>query len=168
MNRRTILIIEDREDEREILSRYLEFVGAGVLQASSGDEGILAAENEVVDLILLDLSLPALDGWQVMERLQQRPATAMIPVVALTAQPLEWEELEAAGFCGCLEKPLNPYVVAEEVERCIGRLDTPWTEPEIAGGAARPRSPQPRSGAGAPPVAPAAQRRPKRRSVATS
>lgn len=153
MNRRTILIIEDSEEERELLSRYLEFVGARVLEASDGSEGLRTAEDQVVDLILLDLSMPGTNGAETMERLQQRPTTAMIPVVALTAHQPEREELEAAGFCGCLEKPINPFQVVEEVERCIGRLDMPWTELDEPTAQPKPKAGLARTGA-----APAASR----------
>jgi two-component system, cell cycle response regulator DivK len=123
MNRRTVLIIDDHEEEREIFSRYLEFVGAHVLQAADGEEGLHKARELLPDLILLDLRMPVLDGWQTIERLQLEPATASIPVIALTAHHLESDELERLGFCAYLEKPIVPHRVLEEVERCIGRLD---------------------------------------------
>ncbi len=123
MNRRTVLIVDDNEEEREIFARYLEFVGGEILTAGDGEEGLRLAENHLPDLILLDLSMPTLDGWETIKRLQQEPATASIPVLAVTAHHLPWEQLEEAGFCGYVEKPVVPYHLLEEVERCIGRLD---------------------------------------------
>ena len=71
-------------------------------------------------LILLDLTMPVLNGWDTMERLSADPTTYNVPVMALTCVHLERERLEEAGFCGYLEKPLAPYRVFSEVERCIG------------------------------------------------
>jgi two-component system, cell cycle response regulator DivK len=129
MNHRTVLIVDDCEQEREIFSRYLEFVGARLIEACNGEEAILAAMEHLPDLVLLDLSMPVLDGWETIRRLREEPATADIPVVALTAHHLEWERLRDAGFRGYLEKPVVPNRVLEEVERCIGRLDGPWQDP---------------------------------------
>ena len=117
-----ILLIEDHEDQRIVVSRYLEFAGARVLYAADGETGVWMAAEYIPDLVLLDMRLPGLDGWAVMKRLQSHPDTSGIPVVALTGLDLPAEELEAAGFCGYLQKPLTPYNVLEEVERCLGRI----------------------------------------------
>jgi two-component system, cell cycle response regulator DivK len=130
MDDRTILIIDDCQEDREIFTRYLEFAGGRVLEGCNGEEGLRIAQEQLPDVILLDLSMPVLDGWQTIERLQNGSATAVIPVVALTAQHLSWEELEAAGFSGYLEKPLVLHRVLEEVERYLGRLDKAGTDLE--------------------------------------
>jgi two-component system cell cycle response regulator DivK len=119
---RTVLIVDDSPEERDIFARYLQFVGGTIVQASHGQEGIERARELLPDLILLDLSMPVLDGWQTIERLRSDPATSHIPVLALTCHHLEWSRLKEAGFSGYLEKPIVPFRVLEEVEHCIGRL----------------------------------------------
>jgi two-component system, cell cycle response regulator DivK len=141
MTRRTILIVDDCEEEREIFSRYIEFVGGRVLEAADGAEGVRVAAEQLPDLILLDISMPLMDGWRAIDLLQRERATAGIPVVALTAHHLDRDELEAAGFCGYLEKPIVPHRVVEEVERCIGRLDAPLSESDTGPAPGTPRQP---------------------------
>ncbi|HET8654415.1 MAG TPA: response regulator [Longimicrobiaceae bacterium] len=120
---RTILIVEDNPDERRIFSEYLRFVGVRILEAADGDQGLRRAREHHPTLILLDLSMPVMDGWTVIRQLKLDRATAPIPVLAITAHHMPYTRLEAAGFCGYLEKPLAPYRVLEEVERCIGPID---------------------------------------------
>lgn len=130
---KTILLVDDNEEEREIFSTYLRFVGGRVLEAGNGREGIERALEHAPDLILMDLRMPHMDGWEAMEHLSHDPRTARIPVLALTARSVERERVSRAGFCGYLEKPLAPYAVMREVERCVGRLEERWGP-----GAARP------------------------------
>jgi two-component system, cell cycle response regulator DivK len=122
MSSKRILVIEDNQEERTILKTYLEFIGGSVIEAPNGAAGLELASSETPDLILLDLSMPVMDGWETLRRLQDDARTVDIPVVALTAQHLPLEEMESAGFCGYLEKPATPYTVLTEVERCIGQL----------------------------------------------
>jgi two-component system, cell cycle response regulator DivK len=119
----TVLIVEDNPEERKIFSTYLEFIGLELIEASNGEEGLRMAHDHNPDLILMDISMPVMNGWQTTLRLKSDPATAGIPVIALTAHHLPSERLEEAGFCGYLEKPLAPFRVLEEVERCLGSLD---------------------------------------------
>lgn len=129
--RRTILIIEDNAEERRIFSAYLEFVGVTLLEASDGTMGLKLAREHRPDLILLDLSMPVMNGWETILRLQADEETAGIPVVAVTGHHLPFERLDAAGFCGYLEKPLAPFKVLEEVERCIGPVHGSEEGPEL-------------------------------------
>jgi CheY-like chemotaxis protein len=119
---RTILIVDDNPAEREIFSTYLEFVGGRLLQARDGAEGLKVARQHRPDLILLDLTMPVMDGWEMIRHVQAEPALAGIPVLALTSHHLPFARLEEAGFCGYLEKPIAPFRVLEEVERCLGPL----------------------------------------------
>lgn len=121
----TVLIVDDNPEERKIFATYLEFVGGRLLEAANGEEGLRIARERLPDLILLDLNMPVMDGWEMIRRLQEEPGIRRIPVVALTAHRLSWERLEDAGFCGYLEKPLAPYRVLEEIERCLGRINQP-------------------------------------------
>lgn len=117
---RTILIVEDSPEERDIFSRYLEFVGGHLLEATNGEDGLRMAREHRPDLILADLSMPVMDGWEMIRRLDLDPDIAGIPVVAVTGHHLPRESLEERGFCGYLEKPLAPYRILEEIERCLG------------------------------------------------
>jgi two-component system cell cycle response regulator DivK len=119
---KTVLIIDDNEHERAIFARYLRFVGGTVLEAEDGEAGLRVARSKHPALILLDISMPGLDGWETLARLRADPTMPHVPVIALTAHYLEPQALEAAGFCGYLQKPIVPYRVLEEVEACIGRL----------------------------------------------
>lgn len=119
---RTILIVDDNPHQRTIFATYLEFVGGTLLQASDGAEGLELARGARPDLILLDLTMPVMDGWEMIRRMQDEPALARIPVLAITSHHLPAERLREAGFCGYLEKPVAPYRVLQEVERCLGPL----------------------------------------------
>lgn len=132
--RKLILLIEDDDQEQLVFSTYLEFVGARVVVAGNGEEGLRRAIEEPPDLILLDMRLPGMDGWSVMQRFHMHPATSSVPVVAVTGLEIDRARLEGAGFCGYLQKPLTPYRVLEEVERCLGQVTT-TRDPEM-----RPRA----------------------------
>lgn len=117
-----ILVVDDNPAERDVFATFLEFVGGRVIEAGNGADALRLLENERPRLILLDLSMPTMDGWETMHHLRENPNTSRIPVIALTAQHLEWDRLREAGFHGYLEKPLAPFRVLEEVEACIGPL----------------------------------------------
>jgi CheY-like chemotaxis protein len=119
----TILIIEDNPEERKIFSTYLKFAGMDLIEASNGEEGLRMAQDHNPDVILMDINMPVMNGWETAIRLKSDPGTTDIPLIAITAHNLPPERLEQAGFCAYLEKPLAPYRVLEEVERCIGPLD---------------------------------------------
>lgn len=116
-----ILLVEDHEDNRKIYRTILEHFGFNVLLASDGEEGIRVAESGSPDLILLDIDIPVLDGLEVARQLKAAPATARIPIVALTAysQPEDRERAAEAGFDGYLAKPVSPRRVLAEVRRFL-------------------------------------------------
>lgn len=120
MDRKIILVVDDDAAQRRIFSKYLEFTGFHVLEAADGEEGLRMVRQHRPALVLLDLAMPVKDGWETLAQLRDDPATAAIPVVALTAFHLDPERLWDAGFCGYLEKPIQPFRVLEEVEACIG------------------------------------------------
>ncbi|HEV2148925.1 MAG TPA: response regulator [Longimicrobiaceae bacterium] len=131
---KTVLIVDDNEHERQIFARFLGFVGGSVLEAENGEEGLRMAREHLPDLVLLDLTMPVMDGWEALRRLREDPLTGSIPVIALTAHHLDRAVLEEAGFCAYLEKPIVPVRVMQEVERCIGRLHLePVPAPSAAG-----------------------------------
>lgn len=90
-----ILLVEDNEVNRDMLSRRLLRNGYQVVMAVDGQEGVTMARSESPDLILMDMSLPVLDGWQATRRIKADPATAGIPVIALTAHAMSTDREQA-------------------------------------------------------------------------
>ena len=123
MSTRKILVVEDNPEERKIYSEYLGFVGGKTLKASNGEEGVRTAREQHPDLIILDLTMPVQDGWATIRILREDPETRRIPVIAVTSHHLARKRLTDAGFTGYLEKPVAPFRILEEVERCLGPLD---------------------------------------------
>ena len=105
-----ILIAEDFEDARDLYKDYLEFSGYSVKTASNGREAIALAKSLQPDLILMDASMPVLDGWQATRELKANPATRHIPVLALTAHAFDDARQEAreSGCDGFVTKPCLP------------------------------------------------------------
>ena len=118
----TILIVEDNEDNLVIYSTILSHVGYRVLEARDGETGIRMAHTEHPDLILMDVSIPVIDGWEATRRLKADPETANIPIFALTAHALESdrERAKAVGCDGYLPKPAEPPTVLATVQRQLG------------------------------------------------
>jgi len=119
---KTILIVEDNEDNLMVYRTILEHVGYNVIEARDGEEGIARAREEHPDLILMDISIPRIDGWEATRRLKENEETRDIPIIALTAHALE-EDREKALRVGCdgyLAKPVEPRRVVEEVKRYVG------------------------------------------------
>jgi CheY-like chemotaxis protein len=118
---RKILIVEDVEYNRELLVQLLED-DYEVVTAADGAAGIEAAARDRPDLILMDLSLPGLDGWEATRRLKARPETEAIPVIALTAHAMQGDE-ERARACGCddyLTKPIDEDQLFAKLARLLG------------------------------------------------
>ncbi len=105
-----ILVIEDQEDNRIILRDLLTSVGYEVIEALNGEEGVGMAESERPDLILMDIQLPVLDGYQAMRQIKGNPALAAIPIIAVTSYALSGDEAKAkaAGCDGYVTKPFSP------------------------------------------------------------
>jgi two-component system, cell cycle response regulator DivK len=117
----TILIVEDNEDNRIVYSTMLRHFGFAVDEAENGAEGILKARTGLPDLILMDIAIPLVDGWEAVQRLKRDPTTAAIPIVALTAHamPADREKAIQVGCDGYLAKPCEPRAVVEEVKRIL-------------------------------------------------
>jgi two-component system cell cycle response regulator DivK len=120
--KKTVLLVEDNEDNLVVYRTILEHVGYVVIEARDGEEGISRAHEEQPDIILMDISIPKLDGWQATERLKGDGHTREIPIIALTAHALEEDRAKAmrAGCDGYLAKPVEPRRVVQEVEKFIG------------------------------------------------
>jgi CheY-like chemotaxis protein len=119
---KTVLLVEDNEDNLVVYRTILEHVGYRVLEARDGEEGVLRAREDKPDLILMDISIPKIDGWEATQRLKSDPETREIPIIALTAHALEEDRQKAtqAGCDGYLAKPVEPRRVVQEVERFVG------------------------------------------------
>lgn len=117
----TVLLVEDDDDNQLIYSFILDHHGYAVLQARDGACGVEMARDHLPDLILMDLTLPRLDGLQATRALKADPATRGIPVIALTAhsEPEDRAAARAAGCVAFLAKPVEPRQVAVEVGRVL-------------------------------------------------
>jgi CheY-like chemotaxis protein len=115
----TILIIENDAGNRLLAERILSISGYHYLSAASGEEALRLLESEPVDLILTDLSMPALDGFGLARLVRERPALAHIPIVAITAHAVASEQQKAlrAGCTDLLIKPYRPKELLAMVER---------------------------------------------------
>ena len=114
-----ILLIEDNGQNLYLITFILEKNGYEVIQARDGLEGIEKAIQEKPDLILLDIQLPVMDGYQVARRMKSMPELKDIPIVALTSYAMagDRERILAAGCDGYIEKPINPETFMAEIER---------------------------------------------------
>jgi CheY-like chemotaxis protein len=114
-----ILLVEDNEMNRDVLSRRLERRGYQVTLALDGEQALAAARSETPDLILMDMSLPVLDGWEATRQLKADPTTRAIPLIALTAHAMSGDR-EKALEAGCDDYDSKPVDVA----RLLGKIQT--------------------------------------------
>ena len=111
-----ILLVEDNEMNRDMLSRRLVRNGFEIVMAMNGQEGLDLASSESPDLILLDMSLPVIDGWEAARRLKADTATAKIPVIALTAHAMVHDK-EKALAAGCDDFDTKPVELPRLLEK---------------------------------------------------
>lgn len=121
-----ILYVEDNDDNVYMLRRRLEKHGHQMIVAEDGAKGVAAAEREKPDLILMDLSLPVLSGWDAARRLKASEATRLIPIIALSAHALDGER-EKALAAGCDDFETKPVDLARLLEK-IARLGSVGAE----------------------------------------
>jgi CheY-like chemotaxis protein len=112
-----ILLVEDNEMNRDMLSRRLERKGYTVIIALDGAEGLLKARADAPDLILMDMSLPVVDGWEATRQLKADLATRSIPIIALTAHAMATDE-QRARDAGCDDFDTKPI----ELPRLLGKM----------------------------------------------
>jgi two-component system cell cycle response regulator DivK len=119
---RKILLVEDNEMNRDMLSRRLERKGYEVVIAVDGQAGIDLASSGNPDIILMDLSLPVIDGWEATRRIKADPATQSIPVIALTAHAMAGDEQKAleAGCDDYDTKPIDLKRLLEKIDNLLG------------------------------------------------
>lgn len=119
--RKRVLLVDDYPDARDMYRVYLTFAGFEVLEAANGVEAIQIASDNPPDIILMDLSLPVMDGWEATRRLKSDPRTADIPVVALTGHALAGisEGARAAGCDAFVTKPCLPDDLVREIRKVL-------------------------------------------------
>jgi two-component system cell cycle response regulator DivK len=130
MSSKLLLIADDQEDNRAIFSTMLTHKGYDVFLAVNGQEAIEQAKRHAPDLILMDLQMPVLDGWEATRLLKADPQTASIPVIAVSAQEHPPSRLQEGGFCAYVRKPVTPVDLAQAVETCLEKSseETLWIE----------------------------------------
>ncbi len=113
-----LLLVEDNDTNRDMLSRRLIRRGYEVVLAVNGEDGIEVARSQDPDLILMDMSLPVVDGWEATRRLKADAGTASIPVIALTAHAMAGDE-ERAKEAGCDDYDTKPI----DLQRLLGKIE---------------------------------------------
>ena len=116
-----ILVIEDHEENRQLLRDLLTSFGYELIEAGSGEEGLIAAEAERPDLILMDIQLPGIDGYETTRRIKAEPALNHIPVIAVTSYALSGDDTKAFG-AGCDAYVTKPFDPADLLEKIRGYL----------------------------------------------
>lgn len=126
---KTVLLVEDNEDNRIIYATALRYAGYAVIEAVTGTEGVFEARTQQPDLVLMDISVPEIDGWEATAILKADPTTKHIPIIAVTAHALpgDRERSMEAGCDGYLPKPIPPATLLAEVDRRFGRLTPSYT-----------------------------------------
>jgi CheY-like chemotaxis protein len=122
-----ILIVEDNEMNRDMLSRRLARRGYAVVIAVDAEQGLAAAQAEIPDVILMDMSLPVMDGWEATRRLKGEAATRAIPVIGLTAHAMagDRDKALAAGCDDYDTKPIELPRLLEKIEALLARSGAP-------------------------------------------
>lgn len=131
-----VLVVEDYQDAREMYAAYLQFSGFDVAEAGNGVEAVEKTQELLPDIVLMDLALPRMDGWEATRRLKSDPRTRHIPIVALTGHALAGHA-EGAREAGCdafVTKPCLPDALVAEIKRL---LDAPAPNAENTTDAAR-------------------------------
>ncbi|MBI5958703.1 MAG: response regulator [Chloroflexi bacterium] len=123
----SVLIVEDESDNAEVVSDALKFMGATVRAAANGRVGLEMLQEYAPDLILLDLSMPYMDGWEMHRRLRADPHTRSIVVVALSAHAMmgDKERVLAAGFDGYLSKPVSLLTFVRDLHAAVESAKVP-------------------------------------------
>jgi two-component system cell cycle response regulator DivK len=116
-----ILVVEDTEDNRQIMRDLLSSAGYDLVEAQDGAEGVAMAKSSRPDLILMDIQLPVLDGYEATRRIKADPALSHIPVIAVTSYALSGDEAKtrAAGCDGYVAKPFSPRQLLQKVREYL-------------------------------------------------
>jgi len=124
-----VLIVEDNAVNRELLRELLELRGYTVIEACDGQEALRMIDQAQPELLLLDIGMPIMDGFAVIQRIRENPRLAKLPVVAVTAYAMRGDEerILNSGFDGYLSKPVNPSSLTEELDRVLTKGSKPAT-----------------------------------------
>ena len=122
-----LLLVEDNEMNRDMLSRRLERKGYHVVMAVDGEQAVAMARSENPTLILMDMSLPVIDGWEATRRIKADAAMKHIPIIALTAHAMAGDE-QKAKEAGCDDYDTKPV----ELPRLLGKIETLLAQPPAA------------------------------------
>lgn len=130
-----VLLVDDYPDAREMYSEYLQYSGFDVIEASNGMEALQQAVDRSPDIILMDLSLPVMDGWEATRRLKADRRTAAIPVVALTGHALAGisEGAHRAGCDAFVTKPCLPEDLVKEIRKVLEQTPGPTPKTRRSG-----------------------------------
>jgi two-component system cell cycle response regulator DivK len=117
-----ILVIEDTEDNRQILRDLLGMAGYDMIEAHDGAEGVVKAAEHKPDLILMDIQMPVMDGYEATRRIKANPELTAIPIIAVTSYALSGDEAKtrAAGCDGYIAKPYSPRQMLAKVREILG------------------------------------------------
>ena len=120
-NGKTVLLVEDNEDNRIVYSTILKHYGYRVVEALNGEEGISKARSEKPDVVLMDISIPIIDGWEATQVLKHDPVTRDIPIIALTAHAMQGDRQRCldAEMDGYVAKPIKPVELFEVIDRVM-------------------------------------------------
>jgi two-component system, cell cycle response regulator DivK len=134
-DRLRVLLVDDYPDAREMYTEYLEFSGYEVIGAGNGLEALQRAVDASPDIILMDLSLPVMDGWEATRRLKADQRTASIPVVALTGHALAGisEGAKKAGCDAFVTKPCLPEDLVREIKKILDARSSTSKKPRRSG-----------------------------------
>ena len=116
-----ILVVEDQEDNRRIVRDLLTSVGYEIIEALTGADGVQAAETHVPDLILMDIQLPVIDGYEATRRIRTNPALQHVPIIAVTSYALSGDDVKAfeAGCNGYVSKPFSPRALLAKIREFL-------------------------------------------------
>jgi len=119
--RKRILVIEDQEDNRQIVRDLMAASGYELIEATTGEEGVAAAARERPDLILMDIQLPGIDGYEVTRRIKANPQLKSIPIIAVTSYALSGDDKKAfaAGCDGYVTKPYSPRLLLAKIREYL-------------------------------------------------
>jgi two-component system, cell cycle response regulator DivK len=121
-----VLIVDDKFDNLALAEAALKFHGATIRTAINGLQGLDILKTFAANLILLDLSMPEMTGWEMLEKLKENPDFAAIPVIALTAHAMDGdkEKVLEAGFTGYIPKPFSVATMAADIQAILAKIDT--------------------------------------------
>ena len=122
MEKKKILVVEDEERNRYLISFILKSNGLDVVTANDGLEGVEAAKKQMVDLVLMDIKMPRMDGYESTRGIRELDGYQSVPIVALTSYAMAGDEKKAmdAGCDGYVSKPIDPETIMGEIRKYLG------------------------------------------------